>query len=111
MAHTLLHYLPLLALTLLIELGIVALLFRGTARRTALLGCLAVNLLSHPLAVLTAQNDVLPWGAIELLVVLGELGALAGLLRLPAWRAASAVLLGNVLSAGAGIAWALIQAM
>lgn len=89
MISVLLSYLPLLAATLLIEVVLVAAAATRDRRRRAVTVCVAVNLLTHPMATLLGwrwQVDLLP---LEMAVFLFEwlaYGQLLGIRLLPALR-------------------------
>lgn len=104
MIAVLLSYLPLLLLTLAIESAIVAAAAPREDRRAALRACLALNLLTHPMATLLFwrwQVDVL---SLELLAFFLEWVGYADILRLGKVAALRYALLPNLLSALAGAA-------
>jgi len=102
MIAVLLAYLPLLAATLAIEVAVVAAASKRDLRRRAIAACLALNLLTHPMATLLSWRwnvDVL---ALEALVFLFEWVGFAQLLRIGLFAALRYTLLPNLLSALAG---------
>ncbi|MCA8970166.1 MAG: hypothetical protein KDC95_10295 [Planctomycetes bacterium] len=104
MLSVLLEYTPWLALTLALECAVVALLIRGAGRQRALRACIAINLLTHPiatLAVLEAGFNVVP---VELVVIVVEVVLYHQILRLRATRAIMLGVVANLVSWGAGIA-------
>lgn len=103
MIAVLLSYLPLLLLTLAIESALVAAVARRGSRRSAVSACLALNLLTHPMATLFAwrwQVDVL---ALELLVFLFEWLGYAQLMRLRLVPALRYAFLPNLTTAIVGV--------
>jgi len=109
MFATLLEYLPTLLLTLLLEGAVVMALARRSERALTLEVCLALNLLTHPLASLLAwhwQPDVL---LLEVPVVLGEWLGYAQVLRCTLAHALLLSVAANAASWLAGVLlWAVI---
>ncbi|MCB9883764.1 MAG: hypothetical protein H6832_02105 [Planctomycetes bacterium] len=108
MLSVLLEYTPWLALTLALEGAVVALLIRGEGRRRALQACIAINLLTHPiatLAVLEAGLNVVP---VELVVIAVEVVLYRQILGLSTKRAITLGVLANLVSWGAGVAASLV---
>jgi len=101
MLQTLVAYLPTLLLTLLLEAAVVAEIARRGERALAVQVCLALNLLTHPLATLL-QSDVL---AIEALVVFCEWLGYAQVLRCTLPRALWFATAANAVSWFAGVVW------
>jgi hypothetical protein len=83
-------YLGALALTIAIELPIVAALVPAPMRPRALVDGLALNLCTHPLAWLAVLHLGLGWWLVEAAVTLTELALYRGLTRL-SWRRAAIV--------------------
>lgn len=84
MTSALLSYLPMLLLTLAIEVAVVAALTRPPERRAALQVCLALNLFTHPFATLLFWRWSMDLFVLEGLVLLCEwLGYLQLLGRAP----------------------------
>ena len=79
-------YLPLLGLTILVELGIAMILCR-TRRGTVARDLILLNLVSHPLATWCVSEELLTWTTAEILVVALEAAGYAAVTRLP-WRRA-----------------------
>ncbi|MCR9245032.1 MAG: hypothetical protein NXI31_08360 [bacterium] len=104
-----LSYLPLLLLTIVLELVIVALLVRGPQRRTVLLGCVGLNLVTHPLATIACWNSGYHALALEPVVVLAEWLGYRALLGLGTGRALACSLLANLVTTIAGVAIAILQ--
>lgn len=104
MIPVLLAYLPLLATTLGIEVAVVAAAAGRDLRRRAITTCLALNLLTHPMATLLSWRWQVDPFTLEGLVFFFEwlgYGQLLGVRPVGALRYA---LLPNVLSAAAGVA-------
>lgn len=104
MIPVLLTYLPLLLLTLAVELAVVAML-SPAPRREALRACLALNLCTHPLATLIGWS--LPTDetvALELVVFLAEWVGYSRLLQQSPLRALGLALPANAASLLAGVA-------
>lgn len=104
MIAVLLTYLPLLLLTLAVELAVVAML-SPAPRREALRACVALNLCTHPLATLLGWS--LPTDetlVLELVVFAGEWVGYSRLLRLSPLRALRLALPANAASLLAGVA-------
>ncbi|MFO1076813.1 MAG: hypothetical protein U1E73_03705 [Planctomycetota bacterium] len=103
MIGPLLSYLPLLALTLLIECALVAAAAPRALRRRAITACLALNLLTEPLATLLSwrlgAEPVLP----VLLAFCCEWLGYARLLDIPTGRALRLALPSNLCSAAASV--------
>lgn len=87
------------ALTLLIELPLVALLAPTTHRRRALGDGLGANLLTHPLAYGLFGAGLVAWTPLELGVAAIELLVYRLVTGLPWWRAALVSLVANGVSA------------
>lgn len=105
MMSVLLSYAPLLLLTIAVELAVVAAMSPRGKRNDVLAACVALNLVTHPLATLLSWR----WGAdmlsLELLVFSFEWIGYSRLLHrgtLPALRLAFFANLGSVL-AGIGV--------
>lgn len=97
-------WLPAFALTLAIEVPLVA-AFAPPSRRCSMAAiAAAAQACTHPLAWLAVVDVQLGWWTVEVTVVVLEaiFYAAAGDLR---WRAPVAALLANGASAGAGLAW------
>lgn len=103
MIAVLLAYLPLLAVTLAIEVAVVAAASRRDLRRRAIDACLALNLLTHPMATLLSWRWSVDVLTLEALVFLFEWLGFAQLLRVGLVGALRYALLPNVLSALAGV--------
>ena len=103
MIAVLVAYLPLLAATLAIELGLVAAAAKEVDRRRATTACAALNLLTHPMATLLSWRWQVDLLSLEALVFLFEWAGYAQLLRIRAVAALRYALLPNLLSAFAGI--------
>lgn len=105
--YLILQYLPALASTLAIELGVAALLGWRTPRQFGAVGI--VNLVTHPLlhVVLwvTGWSQPAALLGLEVAVFLAEGALLMRLLRLPAGRALMASAVMNTTSAILGLVW------
>jgi len=66
-----LDYLPLLGLTIVVELGVAMLLLHSGPGKIAL-PLISLNLISHPLATYLVGEDILDWGAAEMAVMVLE---------------------------------------
>lgn len=84
-------YLPVLGLTIAVELGIAMVLCRGQ-RADVARALVLLNLVSHPLATWCVEEALLSWGTAELLVVALEAAGYASVTRL-SWRRATALAL------------------
>lgn len=104
MIPVLFAYLPLLAMTLAIELAVVAAAAPRDCRRLVLTVCLALNLLTHPMATLLSWRWQVDPFTLEGLVFFFEWLGYAQLLGLRPVGALRYALLPNVLSAAAGVA-------
>lgn len=104
MTAALFSYLPLLALTLALELAIVAAATRGPERAMALRVCAALNLLTHPLATLLAWRWHVDVVLLELAVLGIEWLGYRDLLHCSLLRALRLALSANIASWLAGIA-------
>jgi hypothetical protein len=103
MIAVLLFYLPLLTLTVGIELVVVSMLARQR-RRDALRACIASNLFTHPLATLALWGaGARALGVIEIAVLLVEWVAYSHLLRLSPARALVLALPANASSLAPGV--------
>jgi len=105
MLQTLVAYLPTLLLTLLLEAAVVAAIARRGERALVVRVCLALNLLTHPLATLLRwqwQPEVL---ATEALVVFCEWLGYAQILRCTLPRALWFATAANAVSWFAGVVW------
>lgn len=109
MIAVLLSYLPLLAATLALETATVAAIGKRGERRRAVLACIALNLLTHPMATLLVWRWNVDPLALEAFVFLFEWLGFAQLLRIGLFAALRYALLPNVLSALAGFGlWILL---
>ena len=108
MIATIWSYLPLLLLTLAIECAVVALAARDR-RREAVAVCIALNLLTHPMATLLSWR----WGvnvlSLELLVFLFEWVGYSQLLRITTMKALRYALIANFCSALAGFGMDMVR--
>lgn len=105
MIAVLLSYLPLLAATLAIELAVVAAAAPRGVRRRALTVCVALNLLTHPMATLLCWRWQVDPISLEGLVFLFEWVGYSQLLRIGPLAALRYSLVPNVLSTLAAFAW------
>ena len=99
-------YLPILGLTIVVELGIAMVLCR-TRRREVAQALVLLNLVSHPLATWCVEEALLSWGTAELLVVALEAAGYACVTRLPWHRALLLAIACNTVTAALSfiIAW------
>ena len=104
MIAPLLSYVPLLALTLGLELGVVLLLARRDLRSRAATACLALNLFTHPTVTLLSWRWHAEPLSLELLAFLCEWVGYARLLGIGALPALGYAAAANLVSAAAGFA-------
>ncbi len=103
MIAVLLGYLPLLLLTLAVELAVVAAAAPRSMRGRALAACLALNLFTHPTATLVSWWWSSDFIALELLVFFVEWLGYSLLLAVRAVPALRYAFLPNLCSALAGV--------
>lgn len=94
-----LEYFAALSITLAVEIPVAMLFGEANRRGQAAATCLAVNLVSHPIAYYTVTNGVLSFAPTELLVTVFEAMGYKGFARLSLGRAALTSTVANGLTA------------